>query len=359
MNPLPQPNRGHVKLSILMPSHRTDRVAIARIAQACSWAASDVEVIVRDNSGDLAKRGLIAPFAHDNCRILTVDECDAWTNFLALLEAARGDYVFFVADDDLVFDRGIAAVADLIRADGGAADVVGVTGAYVVEVPQGSVTLSYERIGAAEMAERVAGYVGLQGPNMLFYSAIRRETTIDAWQIARSHPIAPPYQDQLLALLYVMSGRFLSIGRFLVSYDNMNWETAETAAASDERFYRAAGLDPAYARLHWLACAAEGAWLALHAQPGAGHSPTMRNAAAKSWFECMYRRFVGDQRVVQSAAFDAEAAALCQKWRQPRANFGLPEILEDLGGFMALTSPETAAAYRRFWQVFVEPTPAG
>lgn len=330
-------------------------MAIARIAQACSWAAGDVEVIVRDNSGDTAKRALIASFAQDDCLILSVDECDAWTNFMALLEAARGDYLFFVADDDLVFDRGIASVADLIRADGGSTDVVGVTGAYIVEVPDGSATLAYERIGSDDMAERVAGYVGLQGPNMLFYSAILRETMIDAWQIARSHPIAPPYQDQLLALLYVMSGRFLNIGRFLVSYDNMNWETTETAAASDERFYRAAGLDPAYGKLHWLACAAEGGWLALHAQPGAGHSPAMRNSAANSWFQCMYRRFLGDHRVVQGASFDAEAAALCQKWRQPRTNFGLPEILDDLGQFMALTSPETAAGYRRFWQGLVEP----
>jgi hypothetical protein len=48
---------------------------------------------------------------------------------------------------------------------------------------------------------------------------------------------------------------------------------------------------------------------------------------------------------------------LREKWRTPRASFELAEILDDLAGFVALTIPETAEAYRRFWRDL--PAPLG
>ena len=49
-----------MQLSILLPTHRHDLLAISRIVQACSWARPDIEVIVRDNSGNAEKRDLLA-----------------------------------------------------------------------------------------------------------------------------------------------------------------------------------------------------------------------------------------------------------------------------------------------------------
>jgi len=39
-----------MQLSILIASNRTGLLACSRIAQACSWAGPNLEVIVRDNS---------------------------------------------------------------------------------------------------------------------------------------------------------------------------------------------------------------------------------------------------------------------------------------------------------------------
>ena len=70
-----------VKLSILFPTHRHSLLACSRIAQACSWAGPDIEVIVRDNSGNARKREMLANFQRDNCRIITVEPCEPRENY--------------------------------------------------------------------------------------------------------------------------------------------------------------------------------------------------------------------------------------------------------------------------------------
>ena len=179
-----------MRLSILMPSHRDDRKAISRIAQACSWAGPGVEVIVRDNSEKAGKRGLIEGFQADNFRLIFADECPAEVNAMAALDLARGDFVFFVGDDDLFLDRGIAAMAAAAEKFADDASVSGITGAYVVEEQRGSIFISYPDIASPDVVKRTFGYIGLQGPNLLFYSALRRTMILDCWRFLDETPFA-------------------------------------------------------------------------------------------------------------------------------------------------------------------------
>jgi hypothetical protein len=339
-----------MRLSILMPTHRDDRKAISRIAQACSWAGASVEVIIRDNSEKPGKRGLIEGFQAENCKIVFAEECPAAVNAMGALALAMGDFVLFVADDDTCLDRGIAAIAAAAEKFADDASVSGITGAYVVEEQRGSVFISYPDIASPDVVKRTFGYIGLQGPNLLFYSALRRTMILDCWKFLDETPFVFPFHDQVLSLVHLLEGRFVDVGRLVLAYDNMNWESVGQAADSDTSRYLAAGMDPAFGRLHWLLCAFEGAWLSLYSRYGARHSAEQRQAIAARWFEVMFARFAGDSRGNFGSTLGPQADLLCQKWRGLYPNFDLQVLLADICDFIALHSPEKAGLYRDFWQ---------
>jgi hypothetical protein len=154
-----------MQLSILIASNRTGLLACSRIAQACSWAGPNLEVIVRDNSGDAEKRALLPHFRRDNCNIIIADPCDGLTNLSEGLRLVKGDFVFLLADDDFCFDHAIASLPSVLSQCRNDPSVVGVTGAYAVEGSQGSSIVSYQNAESDDVAARVGGY--LRGPRII------------------------------------------------------------------------------------------------------------------------------------------------------------------------------------------------
>ena len=316
---------------------------------ACSWASDDVEVIVRDNSGSQRKRAVLGQIDQANCRIMPVEPCDAMTNFRRVLDEATGDFVLYLADDDAGFSRGIAAIeAAAIRF---AADpsVAGLTGAYLLEQTDRSQIVSYPKLDSGDVAERLAGYLGFQGPNLLYYSAIRRELQIEAWDFVLSNPIMLSFSDQINSLIYILGGKFFHVGRLTLVNDNANWEASDVGAKNDLKYYQAAGMDPAMRKLHWLVCAFEGAGLILNSRFAAAHTSAQRQSMANRWFEVMFRRFVGDTASQYDSGLMVQANQLHDKWRAPPGGFTLSEILADICDFVRPFSPEKAELYLAFW----------
>jgi hypothetical protein len=338
-----------MRLSIIIPSNRDSLTAYSRIMQACSWASDEVEIIVRDNSGSARKRALLERIDQPNCRIIVAEPCDANTNFREALAASSGDFILFLGDDDAGFDRGIAAIAAAASRCADDPSVAGLTGAYDLEQTDTSHIVSYPKIDSAEVAERVAGYLGYQGPNLIFYSAVRRSVLTDTWDFIFSHPFQFSFHDHFFSLAYLLSGRFVHVGRLAFVYDNANWEAAGVGAQSDIKVYSAAGMDPAIRQLHWMLCGFEGASIILQSRFGLRHSLAQRQAMANQWFEVMFRRFVGDANARFDSRLMAEANSLHEKWRLSFPNFQLEVLLADICDFIRLTSPEKAQAYHDFW----------
>jgi hypothetical protein len=338
-----------MRLSIIVPSNRDSMTADSRIMQACSWASDDVEVVVRDNSGSVRKRALLEGIERPNCRIIIAEPSDANTNFLGGLAASSGDFILFLGDDDGGFDRGIKAIAAAAIRYADDLSVAGITGAYVLEQSDTSHIVSYPKLDSGEVVERLGGYLGYQGPNLIFYSAVRRAALLDTWDFLFAHPFRFPYHDHFFSLIYLLLGRFMHVGRLAFIYDNTNWEAAGVGAQSDLKHYAAAGMDPAIRQLQWMLCGFEGASIILRSRFGAAHTPAQRQAMANQWFEIMFRRFVGDTNTRTDSTLSAEAANLHEKWRQGFPNFTLESLLADICGFISLFSPEKAAAYHAFW----------
>ena len=342
-----------VKLSILFPTHRHSLLACSRIAQACSWAGPDIEVIVRDNSGNARKREMLANFQRDNCRIITVEPCEPRENYLELLRLATGEFVFCVGDDDLFFDHAIGDLPAVIGQIGEDRSYIGITGTYAIETSKGTSLATYQNIDSEDAGARVNTLLNYPGPNVLFYSVMRRELVCRVFDFMNTVPFYFSFHDQVLCMLYLINGKFFSLQRLMYLYDMGLWESAESAQKRDLDFYNDAGLDPAINKVHWLLCGFEGASLIMHADTLTALAPAQRQPIADRWFSTMFVRFNRDNRTAFDSPLTAEADRLCQKLRSSTGHLTFQNILAEISGFMALTSKTNAQDYFDFWDAVI------
>jgi glycosyltransferase involved in cell wall biosynthesis len=340
-----QQRKKAMTLSILIPSYNKDLLAYSRIAQACSWATRDVEVIVRDNSGDAFKRDLLTKIKRDHCNIVSTDPCESHENFMETLKLARGDFVFFLADDDFCFDRAIAAIAMATKEIVNDHSMAGITGALVIDGSQGSAVVGYQDLDSSDAAARLSGYLNFRGPNV----AVRRSLALRTFKLMDSMPFHFSFHDQIVSLLYLLGGKFFNLKRLMYLYDAGGWETRDTAQKRDLRYYTAAGLNQAINKLHWLLCGFEGAMIVLNFQLTTGCSAEQRQEMAGRWLAIMFSRFVGVDRQSFGSPFSDDADRLCKKWKSNSAHLLLDQILVDICEFVALFSKDDARRYFDFW----------
>ena len=349
--------QGPLQLSILIPSNRRGLLVCSRIAQACSWAGPNIEVIVRDNSGDPEKRALLDHFRRDNCHIDSVDPCLPIDNVTDVMRRARGDFIFLLADDDFCFDQAIAAIPSLIEKIAGDRSVAGITGAYAIELTQGSAVVDYKHIDSDDPVMRVNGFLQYTGPNIMHYAPVRREICQRIFDFMRSMPATLSFHDQIVSMLYLLNGKFVSLQRFLYLYEMGPWGRADSAHQRDISFYRDAGLDPAINVLHWFLCGFEGALLARNSDLFPGLAAGVRQAVADRWFSTMFQRFQ-NPRSVYDSPFKAQAEALYAKLLSSTGQLSFAGMLAEICGLMALCSTAFAQKYFDFWLAIVNRRPA-
>lgn len=337
------------RLSVLLPTHRTSLAAISRIAQVCSWASPDIEVIVRDNSGDAAKRDLISRFQGNHCQVVTADPCEPLENFSELLRLAKGDFIFCPADDDFSFDRAIEAAAGLIKQFGNDPSVAGIAGQVVIEASNGSAIVSYPDIDSDDVVARISGYISFGGPNVFLYSVIRRETFQGVMSFMNSMPIFLSFHDQIQSLLFLLSGKFIQLPRLLYAYDIGVWEARETSQQRDIAYFTAAGLDPAINVLQWLLCAFEGAVLMRNARIFPDYPMAQRQVMADRWFSARFAAFVRDKRSTFGSQYGDEAERIRAKLLMSTGQLTFQHLLIEICNTIALFSNDKAKRYYEFW----------
>ena len=342
-----------MRLTILMATNRSGLPACARIEQACSWAEPNVEVIVRDNSGDAAKRDLLSRLRHDRCHIITAEPCDPLTNLSEILRLAQGDFIFLVADDDLFFDHAIAALPALISQYGGDPSIIGITGAFLVESSHASTVMTYQNAEADDVTARVTGYLSNGGPNILHYAPVRREIVKRIFDFMNTLPFYFSFHDQVVSLLYLLSGKFVRLNRLLYGYDLGVWQSPETAQKRDLDYYRGAGLDPSINKLHWFLCGFEGAVLARNADVFPDHPLAQRQAIADCWFSTMFHRFRSQSRSAGGSQIAGAADRLCAKLQAPAGQMSFQDMLAEVCSLITLFSPDKARRYYEFWHATI------
>jgi hypothetical protein len=357
--PRRQPAAKPLQLSILIGTNRPDLLACSRIAQACSWAGPNVEVIIRDNSGDAQKRALLPHFQRDNCNIIIAEPCDALTNLSEILKIAKGDFIFLLADDDFCFDHAVAALPALIERCGNDPSIAGITGTYVVETSKGSSIVGYQNVESDDVTMRVTGFLNYGGANILHYAPVRRELVQRIFGFMNTLPFLFSFHDQIICLLYLLNGKFVRLQRLLYLYDLGVWEVTESAQKRDFDFYTQAGLDSAINKLHWFLCAFEGAALIRNADLFPDYPLAQRQPIADRWFSAMFHRFKSQARLTFGSSFVGEADSLRAKLQKSTGQMSFQEMLTELSSFMALSSKDQAQRYFDFWNAVInKPKPA-
>jgi hypothetical protein len=340
---------GFMQLSILLATNRTGLLACSRIAQACSWATPDIEVIVRDNSGDAQKREFLALCRRDHCTIVIAEPCDMRTNFIEIFRLAKGEFVFVLADDDFCFDQAIASLPGVIAQCSQDPSVAGVTGAYAVEGSQGTSITSYQNAESDDVLARVNGYLSYNGPNVFAYAPMRREIVARVFGFTDSMPALFSFHDQVISLLYLLNGKFVRMKRLLYLYDVGVWEEGNSAQKRDVDFYTGAGLDPAVNKLHWFLCGFEGAVLVRNSNLFPDYPLALRQVIADRWFSMMFMRFKGQARLTFDSRFTGEADKLYAKLLTSTGQLSFQGMLAEICGLIALSSKDNAQRYHDFW----------
>jgi hypothetical protein len=336
-------------LSILLPTYRHSLAAVSRVAQVCSWGGSEVEVIVRDNSGNAKKRELISQFKGEHCSIVFADPCEPGENTSETLKLAKGEFIFLVGDDDQGFDGAIHALPTVLKQCGKDPAVVGVTGFYAIEMTNSSAIHQYTGVDSDDAAARVAGYLSYSGPNLIFYSVLRREVVQRTVSFMNRMPVSLSFHDQILSLLYLLSGKLVRLPRLLYAYDYGVWQSPETAQSRDLDFYTAAGLDPAINKLHWFLCGFEGAVLIRNSALFPDYPLAQRQEIADRWFSAMFGRFKGQDRFTRDSKFAGEAEKICAKLLASTGQMSFQGMLAEICGLIALSAREKARRYHDFW----------
>lgn len=338
-----------MKLSLVMPTHRADALAMSRCLHLASLAGDALEVVISDNSGDAAKRERLAALAGPAVRVVANAPCTAAENFAAGFAASSGKFVHFVADDDFILPTGVRRLVKALHSPAAAdPDVVAFAGEYLLESEAGVRHVAVDTLGHPDPVARMRAFLGAS-MGVLFYSAIRREFLRLQFALLGSLPIAASHHDQLMCALLVASGRVVPVPGTVYVYDETQWKEYDDALESDRRVYRAAGLPAAIDRLHWLLAAVEGATLLASpaVAPAIGEGG---DALARLWWDEMLRRVQADARESGSAPGPAgdDARALRERWLR-EARFDPAATLDDVVGWLERHAPQAARAYGGFW----------
>jgi glycosyltransferase involved in cell wall biosynthesis len=99
----PAPASSQPLVSILIPTHNRPDYAEEALRTALAQTWRNVEVVISDNSTDERTRERFAPYleAHRNIRYLRSPGLDPIDNFNNCFQAAQGEFISYLMDDDL------------------------------------------------------------------------------------------------------------------------------------------------------------------------------------------------------------------------------------------------------------------
>ena len=338
-----------MKISILIPTNRTSYSAVARVLEVASLDPQRFEVIVRNNSQDERKQRLLDQVKTPTVQVLHVPNLGANENLLEALRLATGDFVLYLADDDWLSVKALLHLHEVVSAQPLDDSISLLTGAYFIEISKASGYLKYSGIDSFDAVERLKGYIEANGPNVLYYSAVRRSLLTFCFQFVQSMPYKFSFHDILMVLLYLSVGRSKQIDRVLYFYDQTDWETKEGTLAKDRAWYIKAGLPIELDRLHWLICGLEGVF-ALNSRLFAAYSTYDRQAVTQYWFSAMFHRFKHwDRDIGWQGTPTNEAARKLREKLLAHPDVNMNELLMDISDVIELTDPDGAARYFEFW----------
>lgn len=338
-----------MKISLVLPTHRSTNTAIARIIEWSSLSGDDFELIVRDNSENEKKREILNLIESKSLKLHFVQKCNPFDNWLEAMKLATGEFIFSLADDDFLSIRGIEQIYNLAKESIADTSISCITGDYILEASNTSGWLRYPKLDSDTAEQRIISYLEANATNCFYYSAVRRDIALLGANFITKLPYRLSYHDQLISALYLSLGKAKQINRIIYSYNLEQWETAETSRARDQSFYISAGLPIEFDRLHFLFIALEGALL-LDSKMVIDRTTEDTSSASSTWFNTMFSKFIHIDRESDygNTIANSSTSLLREKLLGTRT-FNTNEILIDLCETIEKIDQKGAQRYFEFW----------
>jgi hypothetical protein len=230
------------KLSIYIPSHGSYLASLQTLQECYALSRTKgIEVVVSDNSGDPSKSNAWLPKCDESFIYIVSSFKDATSNFANALNAASGQWVCLVGDDDQIVGLQGFSVNEL-------ADPENVAGycptMALYSEEHGIYRISNMSMPQSTSVERVGHYLRTNGGvNTTIFSCFRRDVITGLVRDVKLHPTNGAYLDWALMLAMASSGRILSIPKLLYVYNNRNWLTAEKIEKNSRGSFSHVGLE--------------------------------------------------------------------------------------------------------------------
>lgn len=340
-----------MKLSFLLPTFRTGPSAYASILNVCAMAGTDVEVIVRDNSGNEEKRRFLEQFQTEHCHIHHGEFCRLYDNLKESAYLAKGDFVFCVSDDDYVDPIALPAILQKIDAIAADPNYVGISGDFLYSGSKSTFLLNVPTLESPSPATRYHDFT--KSYKNLLWSVHRRALYTRFITFIKTLPAEFSFHDMLFNVLMVMSGRYTKIDRVIYYKGITDSDNAARNDRGEILFLTRQGLDATIHRAYMLIYIVEGSKVIL-GTPLANDVPMSERMEigriwCARWF-AIFRHNYQNYRAPAEPMTDIDKATIqvCEKWAHGN-KIDIDEILADLVSLFALCNPGFAKKYHDFW----------
>ncbi|WP_146180893.1 hypothetical protein [Limnohabitans sp. 2KL-17] len=215
------------RLSICIPSHASLADSQQTLSNAKDLASLDgIEVVIGDNSGDLAKRDRWASHSDSNFRFLASPESGAVNNWRFTLGHCTADFTSVLSDDDLLLPLP-GFCPDQMDAPTG---TIGIRPAMALfHESVGIYKINQFEITAQRAVDRVKAYFqNSGGGNTTLFSAFDTRFLKSVYfETLVNHPTRGGYMDWAIVLGLISTGPLLKCPHLLYVYNNKNWFTQQ------------------------------------------------------------------------------------------------------------------------------------
>ena len=334
-----------MKFSVVCPTNRTDFSAYARVCEILSLDPSKFEVIIRDNSECPAKKQFFQSLSGSKHKLLNVQNKGASENFAEAGKLATGEYIYFIADDDWFFKSGFDSLHELASAN---KNLNCLTGGFLVSSSRGIGSMSYSGLDSQDPIKRMQGYLGV-GPNLLYYSAYKKNVFSLSWGLLERLPYAFCHADLLFVIPSLVFGNIISLKQLCYQWDIGEWEGADKAMGKRASICAAAGLPKEFSVMDKLLTAVEGALL-INSKLLGNYVRYDRSEMAKLWLQNFFAQY-------QACPFqdyfpESEEKNRVKKFRERLFSIGdisLLGLLEEISNLFREVDPAGAEKYYNFW----------
>lgn len=337
-----------MKISLLCPTNRKSLASYARICEMLSLNPKYFEVIIRDNSECERKHQFLESLKNDHHKIIIAKNKGPTENFSEASKLANGDFLFFIADDDWFFKTGLENLYQLAVSGNENKSVTALTGAYLVSSSRGIGSMAYSGLDSDNPLSRMQGYLNV-GPNLLYYSAFKKNIFHLSWNLLERLPYAFCHADLLFVIPSLVLGHIASVKTLCYQWDFAEWEGADKAMGKRAGICQAAGLPKEFSVLDKLLTAIEGALL-INSKLLGNYVRYDRSEMAGLWLKNFFAQYQGCP--FQNYFPDSEEKNRVAQFRSKLFTIGnitLEGLLEEVTGLFSQVDPAGAEKYFKFW----------